>query len=184
MSKVLVPLASGFEEIEAVSIIDVLRRAGIEVTCAGVEGVDVVGANGISIKADRLIDGLSADDFDMIVLPGGVGGTEILTSNATVQRLLREFDEKNLLIGAICAAPVALDNAGVLKDGFTCYPSFEDSIKASGYTSDKSVVETDNVLTSRGPATAICFALQIVKKLVGEETYKGLKEGLLAVYCD
>jgi len=184
MSKVLVPLANGFEEIEAISIVDVLRRAGIEVTLAGVETMSPVGSNKIEVKADCLLEGLSADDFEMIILPGGVGGTEVLSLNSNVQQLLKDFDDKNLLIGSICAAAVALDKAGVLKSGYTCYPSYEKSISVDGYTSEKTVVETENIITSRGPGTAICFALQIVKRLVGEPMHDKLKEGLLTTYCD
>ena len=184
MPKVLVTLANGFEEIEAVSIVDVLRRAGIEVTLAGVETMHPVGAREIEIKADCLLEGLSADNFDMIILPGGASGVEVLALNSNVQQLLKDFDEKNLLISAICAAPYALDCAGVLKDAYTCYPSFEESIKTSGYTKEKSIVETKNIITSRGPGTAICFSLEIVKKLLGEPTALSLKEGLLVNYCD
>jgi len=184
MPRVLVPLANGFEDIEAVSIVDVLRRGGIEVTLAGVETMEPKGANGITIKTDRLFEGLSADNFDMIVLPGGFEGTEVLSTNINVQDVIKDFEAKNLPIGAICAAPRALEAAGVLKEGFTCYPSVEESLKTGGYTDEKFVVETENIMTSRGPGTAICFGLEIVKKLVGLPKYNQLKEGLLASYCN
>jgi protein deglycase len=185
MPKVLVPLANGFEEIEAVSLIDVMRRGGIEVmVCALDENLDVLGANSITIKADRPIDGIKAEDIDMIVLPGGWGGTNALAQSEYVQNLLKEMDKNNKLIGAICAAPYALHTAGVLKENFTCYPSVEEQIRTDGYSSDRAVVECGNVITSRGPATAICFGLEIVKKLVDNETYEALKGGLLATYCE
>jgi len=185
MAKVLVPLAGGFEEIEAVSLIDVMRRGGIEVVVASITGeLEVKGANGITLKADRLIDGTSADELDMVVLPGGWDGTYALADNEKVQSLLKEMDEKNKYVGAICAAPFALNKAGVLKENYTCYPSVEEQIAKNGYTDASQVVEDKNVLTSRGPGTAICFGLRIVKKLVGDETYNQLKNGLLATYCE
>lgn len=184
MAKVLLPLAGGFEEIEAVGIIDVLRRAGIEVIIAGVDGDLIEGANSISIKSDCSISDInSLEDIDMIVLPGGWGGTNTLAQDEKVQTLLKEMDAKGKKIGAICAAPFALEKAGVLKEGFTCYPSVEDQIKTSGYTTSQKVVTSGNIMTSRGPGTAICFGLAIVKKLVGEETYLQLKGGLLADFC-
>ena len=185
MSKVLVPLASGFEEIEAVTIIDVLRRAEIEVLVASLdEDATVKGANGIGIVTDLHVEDVSADDLDMIVLPGGVEGTYKLAEDKNVVKILQDMDAKGKNIGAICAAPFALNKAGVLKQNYTCYPSFEEHIREDGYQADKAmVVEDENIMTSRGPATAICFALEIVKKLKGEETYSALKEGLLASFC-
>ncbi len=186
MPKVLVPIAKGFEEIEAISLIDVMRRAGIEVLMASLnEKVDVEGANGITIQTDLHIKSINSDTFDMIVLPGGWDGTYALAADENVQNLLKEMDAKGKNIGAICAAPFALNKAGVLKPNFTCYPSAEEQIDLDGYQADKAqVIHEGNIMTSRGPATAICFGLQIVKKLVGEEAYLSLKEGLLATYCE
>ncbi len=184
MSKVLVPLAEGFEEIEVVNIIDVLRRADIEVVVASLsEEMLVKGANGITIKADRSIAGLSADDLTMVVLPGGWGGTNALAKDANVLKILKDMDAKGKHIGAICAAPFALEAAGVLKHNYTCYPSVEEQIRLDGYSDDAMVVEDANVMTSRGPATALCFALAIVRKLKGDEAAEALKGGLLASYC-
>ena len=185
MPTVLVPIAPGFEEIEAVAMIDVMRRAGIEVIMGSLDEHRLVkGANGITIQTDRAIAGLNADELDMVVLPGGWGGTKALATDHGIQKLLKEMDAKHKPIGAICAAPFALDAAGVLKEGYTCYPSVEEQIKTPGYQgSHSAVVETGNVMTSRGPGTAICFGLAIVKKLVGNEAYEGLRGGLLADYC-
>lgn len=185
MSKVLVPLAKGFEEIEAVSIIDVLRRAEIEVLVASIDSNMLVeGAHGICVQADLEVNTVDSKELDMIVLPGGWGGTYILADDENVQRILKEMDASGKNIGAICAAPFALNKAGVLKEEFTCYPSVEEKIRQEGYQGDKDmVVEDGNVMTSRGPATAICFALEIVKKLKGKQNYRALKEGLLATYC-
>ena len=185
MPRVLVPIATGFEEIEAVCIIDVMRRAGIEVIMGSLDEILLVkGANGITVQADRCIVGITADELDMIVLPGGFGGTNALAQDEYVQSLLKEMDEKGKNIGAICAAPLALYAAGVLKEGYTCYPSVEERITVDGYLGDKSaVVQSGNIMTSRGPGTAICFGLEIVKLLVGDEAYEGLRSGLLAEYC-
>ena len=184
MAKVLLPLAKGFEEVEAVSLIDVMRRGGIEVRVAYLEDELVLGANGIIVKGEVPIDEVSADEFDMMVLPGGWDGTYALADDERVQNLLREFDRKEKLVGAICAAPYALNRAGVLKDEYTCYPSVENEIGKEGYRDDKKVVISDNVMTSRGPGTALCFGLEIVKKLQGEENYKAVKEGMLLDFCD
>jgi 4-methyl-5(b-hydroxyethyl)-thiazole monophosphate biosynthesis len=183
MAKVLLPLAKGFEEVEAVSLIDVMRRGGIEVRVAYLEDELVLGANGIIVKGEVPIDEVSADEFDMMVLPGGWDGTYALADDERVQNLLREFDRKEKLVGAICAAPYALNRAGVLKDEYTCYPSVENEIGKDGYRDDKKVVISGNVMTSRGPGTALCFGLEIVKKLQGEENYKAVKEGMLLDFC-
>jgi len=184
MAKVLVPLANGFEEIEAVTIIDILRRGGVEVTTASLNSDEQVhGSNGITILANTLIKYVTSDEFDMILLPGGIPGAEHLRDSSKVQELIKEFNQKEKLVGAICAAPIALYSAGVLKgEDYTCYPGYEQVIQDATFKDNK-VVESENILTSRGPGTAMCFALEIVKKLVGSETYEQLKAGLLAEFC-
>ncbi len=181
MASVLVPLAKGFEEIEAVTIIDVLRRASIEVDVASIgDHAHVEGAHGMVLVSDADMKNVTADVFDMVVLPGGWGGTHALADDEHVQSILKEMDAKGKLIAAICAAPFALNKAGVLKPNYTCYPSVEEQIDLEGYQGDKSdVVEEGNVITSRGPGTAMCFALELVKKLKGQEQYEKVKAGLL-----
>lgn len=126
MAKILVPLATGFEEIEAVTIIDVLRRAGNSVTtCSLQDTLEVAGAHFITIQANKTLKNVLDEAFDMIVLPGGGLGTQNLASNQLVQELLKKFKKEDKLIGAICAAPYALHTAGVLNENYTCYPSFE-----------------------------------------------------------
>ena len=146
MAKILVPIANGFEEIEAISVIDICRRAGIEVVTAGVEDKILIGAHNIKIEMDKKIDEVKSSDFDMIVLPGGLPNAFTLAEDENVQRLLKEFEEKNKKIGAICAAPYALHKAGVLNQNYTCYPSFEKKIKDDGYQDDKNVVTDNNVI--------------------------------------
>jgi len=180
---VVIPLANGFEEIEAVSLIDVLRRAEIEVVIAGVGAKMISGAHEIKIETDRLISQVSSDEMEMMILPGGWDGTHALADDADVQRLLKEMDSKGKMIGAICAAPYALDKAGVLKHDYTCYPSVEEQIRLDGYTKEQTVVTDGNIMTSRGPGTALCFALAIVERLKGEQIAKALKKGMLADFC-
>ena len=187
MASVLLPLAEGFEEIEAVSLIDIMRRGGIEVRTAYLDGefdTDLVtGANGITVQADTSIKNVISEDFDMIVLPGGWGGTNHLAENARVQSLLKEFKAKGKYVGAMCAAPYALHVAGVLNHNYTCYPSTEEKIRKEGYTDKEKVVIDGKVMTSRGPGTAICFGLAIVRQLVGEESYEAVKSGTLSDFC-
>jgi 4-methyl-5(b-hydroxyethyl)-thiazole monophosphate biosynthesis len=183
MSKIVVPLGRGFEEIEAISIIDVCRRANIDVIIAGVEELMVEGAQGIVVQTNCMIDDVDSNSLDMIVLPGGWGGTDILNSNITVQNMLKKMEKDDKFISAICAAPFALNTAGVLSENYTCYPSVEEQIRIEGYTSEQKVVKDGKILTSRGPGTAICFALEIVKILEGEDMYNMLKGGLLADFC-
>jgi len=185
MSKVLVPLADGFEEIEAMSIIDVLSRGGVDVVVAGLEKREVEGSNtGLKFIAHTVLDEVDVSSLDMVVLPGGLPGSEHLAKSQKVKEIIKELHDADKPVGAICAAPWALKEAGVL-DGkkHTNYPGFESHTGVEGYISDQKVVIDDKVVTSRGPGTAICFALEIVKMLQGDETYAQLKEGLLADYC-
>jgi len=186
MASVLIPLAKGFEELEAVALIDVMRRGGIEVRIAYLEdelqNELVLGANGITIKADTSIKNVISDDFDMMVLPGGWDGTYALAENARVQELLKEFKAKKI-VGAMCAAPFALKKAGVLGERYTAYPGAVDEINHPGYVADEKVVEDGNVMTSQGPGTAVCFGLAIIKRLVGEESMQAVKDGMLLAYC-
>ena len=187
MALVLLPLAQGFEEVEAVSLIDVLRRGGIGVRVASVDPHKddnlILGANGITLQADTNIKNVVSEDFDMILLPGGWENTYTLAENETVQTLLKEFKAKEKIIGAICAAPYVLNKAGVLADDYTCYPGTEDEINKQGYRDDQAVVIDGNIMTSRGPGTALCFGLEIVKIFSGEETYLAVKEGMLLDFC-
>ena len=186
MPKIIVPIAEGCEEIEAVSIVDVLRRSGIEVVMASVkDDLHVKGANGITFRCDVSFSSQMNEHFDMIVLPGGYDGVDVLSEDKNVQSMLKQMDADNKPIGAVCAAPIALEFAGVLKEHFTCYPGAENRIRLEGFESDKyMVVEEKNIITSRGPGTSICFALEIVRRLQGEEAFNGLKNGLLAEYCE
>ena len=186
MAAVLIPLAEGFEEVEAVSLIDAMRRGGIEVRVVYLEdelhGALVTGANGITIQGDMSIKKIISDDFDMMVLPGGWDGTYALAENARILELLKEFKEKKV-IGAMCAAPFVLKKAGVLGSDYTCYPGAKDEIDHPGYRSDSKVVIDGNIITSQGPGTSLCFALAIIERLVGVESMQAVKDGMLLDYC-
>ncbi len=187
MASVLLPLAKGFEEVEAVALIDVMRRGGIEVRVAFIEdelhhGRVVVGGNGIGVQADTSLKNVISADFDMMVLPGGWGGTYALAENRRIIELVKEF-KADKIIGAMCAAPFVLKKAGVLGNNYTCYPGAKDEIDHPGYREDMKVVTDGNVMTSRGPGTAVCFGLAIVERLVGTESMQAVKDGMLLDYC-
>ncbi len=181
MSKALLIISKGFEEIETITIIDVLRRAQVEVSVATINELLTLGANGITVKADVSLEEIKdLSSFDIVILPGGVENTENLASSSLVKECLIKMRDENKLIGAICAAPYVLHKASVLSPKYTCYPSFEQKIRLDGYQADKQEVVIDGkVITSRGPATAIPFALELVKILKGKETYSNLSKGLL-----
>ncbi|MDR2100244.1 MAG: DJ-1/PfpI family protein [Campylobacteraceae bacterium] len=180
MSKVLVPLAEGFEEIEAVSVVDILRRGGIEVVTAALSTQNVKGAHGITITADTLLKNVKESDFDMIALPGGNEGHKNLAKNRELLNMLKAHERAGKTLAAICAAPYVLKAAGVLRGEYTCYTSMENVIGREGYVADKAVVSNSkNVITSRGPATAVSFALCILEKLEGKNKAAAIERSLV-----
>ncbi len=179
MSKVLIIISTGFEEIEAISIIDILRRANIEVVIATINDLLTVGANGIVVQANQKLEELDISLFDMIVLPGGALNTQNLAESEEVKAALQKMKKENKYIAAICAAPYALHEAKVLNSTYTCYPSFEKKIDSATYDSQNEVVIDKKVITSQGPATAMQFSLELVKILTNEKTFLNVKNGLL-----
>lgn len=165
---VCVLLADGFEEIEAVTIVDVLRRAEIEVTTLGVNGLKIQGSHGIQIQADRtLAESTAADAWEVVVLPGGMPGAATLRDDPRVQALIRSQHDRCGKIAAICAAPIALGRAGILRGKrATSYPGFEDQLTGASVVTER-VVQDGTVTTSRGPGTAMEFALRLVADLKG-----------------
>jgi len=180
MSKVLVPLADGFEEIEAVTIVDLLRRAGVEVRTASLAGREVTGSHGITVMADSDLDEVEAGDYDMIVLPGGMPGTTHLKSDSRVARLLRQFAESGRYTAAICAAPSVLAHAGLLEGRkATSFPGFLTPGSAPGIRlSEDAVVVDGKVATSRGPGTALPFGLALIELLEGPEVRRDVQDRL------
>jgi 4-methyl-5(b-hydroxyethyl)-thiazole monophosphate biosynthesis len=179
MPRVLLPLAEGFEEIEALAIVDVLRRADIEVVVAGLQPGPVTSVRKITLVPDTTIDTISADGFDMIILPGGQPGTDNLNNDSRIHRLLAEFQADGKLIGAICAAPIILAKAGLLSGKrATSYPSYSTKLDGAVYE-DRTIVTDGNIMTSQGPGTAISFALAIVSRLAGGHASDAVKSAML-----
>jgi 4-methyl-5(b-hydroxyethyl)-thiazole monophosphate biosynthesis len=181
MAEALVILAPGFEEMEAVTVIDILRRSGIKVTVAGLLPNLVEGAHKIRIMPDKTIDQVHMREFDAIVLPGGSPGFTNLRQDERVLHIIRRTSDSGKLVTAICAAPAVLSDAGVLKNRkCTIYPGMENEVEKEGSkVLDDFVVVDDNVITSRGPATALLFALKIAERLVGKEIAKGVRKKTL-----
>lgn len=179
MACVCVLLAEGFEEIEAITIIDVLRRADIETVIAGVTGTEVEGSHGIRVTADVTLDAASGRPWDLLVLPGGMPGAANLRDDARVQAMLRAQRERGGRIAAICAAPIALARAGVLEGrAATSFPGFEDQLGNVSYRSDPVVVD-DGIITSRGPGMALPFALELVGQLRDRDAVVALADRML-----
>ena len=179
MAKVLMPLAQGFEEIEALTVVDILRRAGVEVVLAGIQPGSVEGSHQISIIPDTTIDAAIAGDFDMIVLPGGQPGSDNLNADPRIHVLLTEFAAKDKLIGAICAAPIVLAAAGLLSGKkATCYPAYADRLNGGIYE-DSPVVIDGTIITSRGPGTAVNFGMEIAALLAGQGVADAVAKSML-----
>jgi len=168
--KIAVHLAEGFEEIEAVSIIDVLRRAGLDVVTISVTGkLEVNGAHQIKVLADELFENVDYSRIYMIVLPGGMPGASNLNAHEGLKAQIVRFNDANKPLAAICAAPLVYGNLGILHSRqAVCYPGFEKYLKGAEVLSVP-VVESGNVITGRGPGVAIQFALKLVEKLVSAE---------------
>jgi 4-methyl-5(b-hydroxyethyl)-thiazole monophosphate biosynthesis len=181
MAKVLVPLAQGCEELEAVTIIDLLRRAGIEVVAAGLDAGIVRGSRGTQIVPDATLDAVLNDDYDMIALPGGMPGSQHLREDARVQALIRKMAHDGRYTAALCAAPTALASAGVLEGKtVTGYPGSVEKMAVPGMNYTGAAVEVDGkVVTSRGPGTAMDFALTLIELLAGRARRDEVERGLV-----
>jgi 4-methyl-5(b-hydroxyethyl)-thiazole monophosphate biosynthesis len=178
MARALLLLAEGFEEIEAVTVIDILRRASVDVTVAALGASPVRGSHGIAVGADATLADTLGQAFDALILPGGMPGSRHLKEDPRVLELVRQQVAAGKLTAAICAAPIALEAAGVLAGRrATSYPGEE---LPSARTSEERVVEDGPIVTSRGPGTAIDFALALVTRLVGLGAAQSVREKLLA----
>ena len=169
MPRVLVPIAEGCEELEAVTIIDLLRRAGVEVVTAGLVAGPVRASRGVVLLPDTTLDAVVANDFDMVVLPGGLPGADHLDADPRVHRLLRRMAEAGRYTAAICAAPKVLASAGLLDNRrATAYPGVLDHMQLPRTQILRDAVVSDGrVVTSRGPGTAMDFALELIERLLG-----------------
>lgn len=169
MASALIPLASGCEELEAVTVVDILRRAGVEVTTAGLTEGPVRASRGTVLVPDMSLDEALLGAYDSVVLPGGMPGARHLRDDARIQALLSRMTEQGKLVGAICAAPMALHAAGVLNGRrATSFPGVLDVLPGTHRYETAAVVVDGNVVTSRGPGTAMDFALTLAELLVGK----------------
>lgn len=170
-------LANGYEEIEALAVVDVLRRAGLGVQMVGVGSDAPVGAHGISVAVDAGEADIDVSTLDAVVLPGGMPGTLNLEKSAVVQAAVSSAMERGALVAAICAAPSILDHAGYLAGKrYTCYPGFESA--TDGVKVDAPVVTDGNLTTGCGPGAALPFALELVRVLVSPEKSNELAGGM------
>lgn len=180
MKRVNIYLADGFEEIEAITVTDVLRRADIDARLISIMGkLEVKGAHSIMVKADELFENTDNFGADMIVLPGGMPGTRHLGEHKGLREVILGFAERKKPIAAICAAPSVLGRMGLLSNRkAVCYPGFEDALKEAVEGGDI-VVQDENYITSKGPGTAIYFALKLVEFLADKGTAEELRKSMI-----
>lgn len=170
MSKIAVFLAPGFEEIEGLTVVDILRRAGVEVVTVSISRQkEVTGSHNITVLADALFEEVDFDGLDGVVLPGGMPGTTHLGEHVGVNEIIRKFDRQEKLVAAICAAPSVLGKAGLLKARKAIsYPGFEEDLLDAVITREE-VVRDGHIITSRGMGTAIAFAMALTAYFMGQE---------------
>lgn len=183
LKKVLVFLASGFEEIEAITIVDILRRCHIETTLVGLKRGVIEGAHGVKVIPDKFIDDVEMKNFNAVICPGGSPGFKHLREDPRVIKIVKEAYEQNKIVAAICAAPTVLSDAGIIRGKrCTIYPGMENElIKGGGRPKERELVVVDqNVITSMGPATAIAFTLTLAERLVDKKIVDEITKNLLA----
>lgn len=180
MKKAGIFFADGFEEIEALTVVDLLRRAGIEALCVSIANKeDATGSHGIRVAMDEAIDKLDFDSLDIIICPGGMPGTKNLEKCGRLVEKIKEFYNSKKLIAAICAAPMIFGHLGLVDGKEACiYPGMENELTGANVVYDK-VVKADNVITSRGMGTAIPFGLEIVASLIGRSAADDLAERIV-----
>ncbi len=181
MASVLIPLAQGCEELEAVTLIDLFRRAGLDVVTAGLEPGPVIASRGVTLLPDKLLDEVMDQTFQMMVLPGGLPGADHLNDDPRIHKLLERISGEQGYTAAICAAPKVLARAGLLAGRrATAYPGVLDSLNLTNVSIDSSAVVRDGqVITSRGPGTAMDFALTLILILAGEAKRAEVEAGLV-----
>lgn len=178
--KIMVFLADGFEEVEALTVVDYLRRCNIVVDTVSIADEKVRGAHEIVVLANKNIKELDELNFyHGVVIPGGMPGASNLRDDNRVIDIIKEMNSNNKLVAAICAGPIVLERAGVIKGkNVTSYPGFGEVLKDSNYK-EEYVVKDENTITSRGPALAVDFAIEIVRYLLGDEKAEQLKKSIL-----
>jgi len=182
MVKALVFLATGFEEIEALTVVDVLRRAGVDVTVAGLTSNVTEGKHGVKVVPDKSIDDVKVEDFDAVIAPGGNPGYKNLRKDPRVIAMVKKAFDSNKIVAAICAGPTVLSDAGILEGkACTIYPGMDEELEAGGGKPKHDIVVVDgNIITSRGPATALPFALKLAEKLAGKQAAEAVSKKTLA----
>lgn len=177
----LVPLAQGCEELEAITITDLLVRAGVDVITTGLDDQPVVCSRGTTLIPNTQIHTVKDRKFDMVILPGGMPGADHLRDNEMVQNILKKHAEANSYVAAICAAPKALAQAGLLENKTaTGFPGVLDSLNLNNTRVKSTPIEVDGkIITSRGPGTAMDFSLQLIEILQGIEKRKEVEKGLV-----
>lgn len=180
MKRVLIPLAEGCEELEAVTLIDLLRRAELDVVTAALGDTVVNCSRGTRLVADCSLDDVMDEDFDLLVLPGGLPGADNLNNDPRIHRLLDKVMRNEKLVSAICAAPrVLVSNDAVYEKRITAFPGSLEGFDVEGFTlSDEGVVVDGNVITSKGPGTAMDLALTLIEKLLGSEARSKVEQPL------
>jgi 4-methyl-5(b-hydroxyethyl)-thiazole monophosphate biosynthesis len=181
MASALIPLAQGCEELEAVTIIDLLRRAGVDVVTAGLDDRPVQASRGVTLMPDTTLDAITSQTFDMIILPGGLPGADYLDQDSRIQQLLHLCLKQGGYAAAICAAPKVLANAGLLRGKrATSYPGVLDQMDLPEVNVDlQPVVRDGQIITSRGPGTAMDFALELIEILMGRGKRDEVEAGLV-----
>lgn len=176
-------LATGFEEIEALGTVDVLRRGGVRVSTVSITGeLNVMGAHNIEVRADYLFEDASYDSADALILPGGIPGSNHLNTCTRLKTLVKEKAAENILLCAICAGPMVLGGLGLLKGKrATCFPFFEPTMTGA-ISTDNGVEQDGNIITSKGPGFMFEFAFAILKNLKDEEITREVADALLVEY--
>lgn len=184
MAKIYIFLAEGFEEIEGLTVVDLLRRAKIDISMISVTGGRrVTGAHQITTEADLLFEDADFSDADMLVLPGGMPGTTNLMKHEGLDRLLRDFSSRGKQLAAICAAPSVLGMKGILSGrNATCFPGMEEKLLGAHLKNDDVVVD-GNITTSRGMGTAIDFSLSLIKSIKGGEEARKIASSIQYRHC-
>jgi 4-methyl-5(b-hydroxyethyl)-thiazole monophosphate biosynthesis len=178
MASVLVPLAQGCEELEAITVVDLLRRAGVNVVTAGLDDKPVRASRGTVLVPDTTLDEALNQEYDMLVLPGGLPGADHLDGDPRIRGLLKEMVDSDRYTAAICAAPKVLASSGLLEGKkVTSFPGALDAFDGLDYRTD-SVVQDGKLITSRGPGTAMDFALTLIENLVGKDRRDEVEAGL------
>ena len=179
MKNVVVFFATGFEEVEGLAVVDILRRAGVSVDICSLNGEYVTGSHNITIKSDILIENIDIDKYHCIVLPGGLPGATNLRDDKRIIEFVQKFDKEGKFVAAICAAPIVLEKADIIRDrAVTSYPGSVENSEKFNYK-EEVVVRSENLITSRGPATVLEFAYNILEAMELKDKANLLREAMM-----